>query len=107
MGEAVPRYVELKAGAPDDPDGLRTATVLSAYFHAEQMKAFRRLLWRWLAIAAAIWFIVTFATSLFSRGTMLTGLAVLGALACWGAFVERSAGKRLGALIADLPDHRL
>ena len=46
VATAVRQHVELKVGGPDDPDGLRTGTVLSAYFHAEHMTAFRRSLWR-------------------------------------------------------------
>jgi hypothetical protein len=39
------QIVELKAGGPDDPNGSRTTIVLDAYFQAEQVKVFRRLLW--------------------------------------------------------------
>ncbi|OFW31206.1 MAG: hypothetical protein A3H97_09920 [Acidobacteria bacterium RIFCSPLOWO2_02_FULL_65_29] len=81
---------------------MRTAIVLSAYVHAEHMKAFRRLLWRRLAIAAAIWLIVATTTSLLSRGAVLAGVLIVGAVACWAAFLEWSADNRLSALVAEL-----
>ena len=93
----------MKACSPDDPDGARTATVLSAYFHAEHVKAFRRLLWRRLAIAAVIWLVAATTTSLLSRGAALAGFLIVGAVACWAAVLEWSADKQLSTLLAELP----
>lgn len=77
--------------------------MLSAYLHAEDMKAFRRVLWPRLALVAAMWIIVAATTSLLSRRVMLAGLVVLGAVACWAALLEWTAANRLSALLADLP----
>ena len=63
------RIIELRAGGPDDPDGSRTAEVLGAYFHAEHVRAFRRLLWPRLALVALIWLLVATMASL-SGSTM-------------------------------------
>jgi hypothetical protein len=103
MAGSAKQFVELRACGPDDPDGLRTAAVLSAYLHAEGMKAFRRMLWPRLALVATTWIVVTATTSLLSRRVMLAGLVVLGAVACWAALLEWTAANRLSALLADLP----
>lgn len=95
-------FVEFTAGGPDDPEGLRTGTVLSAYFYAEHMRRFRRLLWQRLGILAALWFLVSL-TALFSPVAIATGFAIFGATGCWAAFVDWSAERRLKALIDDLP----
>jgi hypothetical protein len=102
----VRQFVELQACGPDDPNGTRTAVVLSAYFHAEHMRAFRRLLWRRLGALAAAWFTIAATTSLLSPGAIVTGIAVLGGLACWAAAIEWNADKRLSALLADVPPSR-
>jgi hypothetical protein len=92
---------ELKAGGADDPDGLRTAAVLNAYFQAEHAKVFRRLLWRRLAIAALILSVVALTSHLLSHGAALAGFLIVGLVAGWAAFLEWSADSRLGALLAD------
>jgi hypothetical protein len=94
--------IELTAGGPDDPDGFRTATILTAYFHAEHMRAFRRLLWRWLAYAACLWSAVTLTTSLFSRAATVGGFVIIGTCVCWPAILEWNAANRVGALVANL-----
>lgn len=93
--------MELKAGGPDDPDGSRTATIVSAYLHAEHMKAFRRLLWRRLAILTSIWSAVAVTTSLLSRGATTAFFAIVGAVACWSAVVAWTADHRVGELLSD------
>jgi len=100
---ATRQFVELKACGPDDPDGMRTASVLSAYFHAEHMKAFRRLLWRRLGAVAATWLMIALTTALLSRGAIVTGVAVLGGLACWVAAIEWNAARRLRELLVGIP----
>jgi hypothetical protein len=94
-------FVELKACGPDDPDGSRTATILSAYFHAEHVKAFRQLLWRRLAILASIWSAVAMTTSVLSRGATTVFFAIVGGVACWAAVLAWSADHRVAALLAD------
>jgi hypothetical protein len=99
MEIATRRFVELEAGGPDDPDGMRTATVLSAYFHAEQMRAFRQVLWRGLSVAAAIWLVAGATTSVLSRPAMITGLSLIVAAAICAAVLEWRAGCRLNELL--------
>jgi hypothetical protein len=95
-------FVELAAGGSDDPDGLRAGTVLSAYFHAEHMRTFRRLLWQRLGALASIWFILSL-TPLFSRVAIASGFGLFGAVGCWASIVEWNAENRLKALLDDLP----
>ena len=96
---ATRQFMALKACGPDDPDGMRTATVLSAYLHAEEMRAFRRLLWRRLIAGAAAWLMLALTTTLLSRGAIVIGFAVLGGLACWAAAIEWNAVRRLRGVI--------
>ena len=95
------QIIELKAGGRDDPDGTRTAAVLAAYFHAEHMQAFRRLLWRRLGVVATVWFLVGVTTEFLSKNALVVGLAVLGAVAAWVAIVEWRAAERLNTLLAE------
>jgi hypothetical protein len=101
---ATQRFVELKAGGPDDPDAMRTATVLDAYFRAEHMRAFRQLLWRRLAVAAVVWLTVVGLTALLSRSAMFVGLMVIVAAGTWAAVLEWRADRRLSGLLAGLAD---
>jgi hypothetical protein len=94
------QIIELKAGGPDDADGLRTAAVLDAYFHAEHMRAFRRLLWRRLAMIAIVWFLVGITTEILSKNALFVGLGLLGGVAAWAAVVEWRAAERLNRLVA-------
>jgi hypothetical protein len=89
--------VELKAGGPDDPDCCRTATVLGAYFHAEQLRASRHQLWARLAVVAVIWLIVATIASL-SANTIFAGLLILAVGSLVPLLHEWYAGKRLSDL---------
>jgi hypothetical protein len=97
--EASRRVFELKAGGPADPDALRAATVLSAYFHAEHMRAFRRLLWRRLAVLAVAWALIGGLSSLFSARAVVDGLAVFGVIAIGAAVVEWQAAEHLTEVV--------
>jgi hypothetical protein len=77
--------------------------VLSAYFHAEHVRTFRRLLWRRLGAVAAGWLMIALMTSLLSRGAIVMGFTLLGGSACWAAAIEWKADRRLSGLLADLP----
>ena len=103
---------ELRAGGPDDPDGSRTAAVLTAYLYAEQMRAFRQLLWPRLAALGAGWFVIGTLTSLFSRLAFGAGFLCLlaagaaAAVAEWRAAEHFSECIRLHASIVDAqPKH--
>jgi hypothetical protein len=93
------QVIELQAGGPQDPDGLRAATVLTAYFHAEHMRAFRQLLWKRLAALGSAWFIVGTLTSLFSRVALIGGLAMFAAIVIGAAVAEWRADSRLRELL--------
>ncbi len=93
------RNIELKACAPDDPDGSRSAAVLAAYFHAEHMKTFRQLLWGRLGVGALGWFLVGVTTDVLSRNALFVGLGFIVVVAAWAAVVEWRAGKRLIAVV--------
>jgi fatty acid desaturase len=90
---------ELKAGGADDPEASRAAAVLEAYFHAERTRAFRRVAWRGIAIAAAVWMLVGLTAPTLSRDLTWVGLSVLAAIAAWAALVEWRASERLARLI--------
>jgi Flp pilus assembly protein TadB len=90
--------VELKACGPEDPDGSKTAAVLGAYFEAEHARAFRRLLWLRLAVAAIVWVLIGTTTSLIGLSAVFAGLTVIGAAAVFAAIVEWRAERRLSAL---------
>jgi hypothetical protein len=90
--------IEIQTGGPHDPDGSRTAAALAAYFHAEHVRAFRRLLWRRLALIALAWLLGTTVASL-SANTVLAGLCVLGGGATWAGVLEWRAGRKLSALV--------
>ena len=75
--------------------------MLAAYFHAEHMKAFRRLLWHWLALVTVIWLVVATMTNLIPTNVWPVGLGVLGIAAVGAAVVEWRAAKRFSGLLAD------
>lgn len=97
------KVVDLEVCGQDDPDGLRAATVLIAYFRVERTRVFRRGLWHALRIIATIWLILGLSTPVVSTGTTLRGLVILGFLACWAGLREWTAASRLSALLAGLP----
>ena len=75
--------------------------MLAAYFHAEHMKAFRRLLWRRLALVAVMWLLVATMTTLIPTNVYPVGLGILGIAAVGAALVEWRAAKRFSGLLAD------
>lgn len=93
------QIVELQACGPDDPDGLRTASALSAYFAAEHAQIFRRLMWRRLAVIALIAWLLEATTSLLSGTVLLATFVVLGAIAIAAAIDEWRAQQKLQALL--------
>jgi hypothetical protein len=90
-------FIEVRVGGTDDPDGSRAASVLTAYFHAECMRAFRRSLWRRLAILAAIFLAAAAVASLPERDVLI-GAGLLGGAGVWAAILEWRAAQRLHAL---------
>ena len=99
MGDATRHVVELRACGPDDPDGQRAASVLAAYFNAEHTRAFRQLLWRRLALGAAVAWLIEATTPLLPRAGLVVALLVLGAAATAAAVAEWRADNTLRALI--------
>jgi hypothetical protein len=96
----------LEAGGPDDPDGSRTATVLSAYLDAENTRAFRQRLWKRLAMAALGWLIIATTFSALSYTPAFIGSLVIAGTAVRAAVLEWLADKRLSGLLADCRSHR-
>ena len=72
---------------------------MGAYFEAEHAIAFRRLLWRQLALVAATWTLV--ATFFLSDGVLIAGLLVIAAAAGYAVALEWRAKRALNGLIAD------
>jgi hypothetical protein len=96
-----PRLIELRTCGANDLDGLRAASLLHAYFHAEQLRAFRRLLWRRLALATALFLVGALSIPLPHRA-IYTGVAMLVAAGIWPAVLEWRADHKVHALLADL-----
>jgi hypothetical protein len=61
---------------------------MRAYVRAQEANAFRRLLWRRLAIMTLTWLIAAWAMSL-SRAATLVGVAMLAVPALWALSYER------------------
>ena len=99
MGGATSHVVELKACGPDDPDGQRAASVLAAFFNAGHTRAFRQLLWRRLALGAAVAWLIEATTPLLPRTGLVVALLGLGAAATAAAVAEWRADNTLRALI--------
>ena len=90
---------ELEAGGADDPDGSRTAAVLTAYLHAEQMRVFRQLLWPRLGMLGVGWLVLGTLTSLFSRLAFVGGFVFLLGGAVAVAVAEWRASEHLNELL--------
>jgi len=71
------QVIKIAACDPGDPDGTRAAEVLSAYFHAEHMRAFRRTVWRNLSMVAFIWLLAAAITPFISPNEFFSGIAVV------------------------------
>lgn len=97
--DATRQVFELKAGGPGDPDGSRTAAVLTAYLNAEQMRRFRQLLWPRLGALGVGWLVLGTLTSLFSRLAFVGGFVFLVAVAVAVAVAERRASEHLRELL--------
>ena len=91
---------ELRAGGVDDPDASRAATVLAAYFDAEQARAWRRLVWRAVAVGGLAGWTLAVTTSALTPVDLVFGAGLLGAPAITSALAEWRARKKLATLIA-------
>jgi hypothetical protein len=89
----------LKACGPDDRDGQRAASVLAAYFNAEQTRAFRQLLWRRLLAGAVFAWLIEATTPLLPGTGLVVALLAFGAAAIAAAVAEWRAETTLSALI--------
>lgn len=96
-----PRIIELRTCGPDDPDGSRAASVLHAYFCAEQVRAYRRLLWRRLALLTALFGVGAVSISLPPQA-IYTGVGMLVAAGAWPAILEWRADHKLHGLLRNL-----
>ncbi len=92
------RLVELRAGGPDDPDAMRTASILAAYFAAAQAQALRRALWPPAATVAGIASLLALTTFL-QRTTLVMVLLGCTAVLLGTAALEWRAERRLRVLL--------
>jgi hypothetical protein len=90
--------IELKACDANDPRGHRAASVLAAYFRAAHARAFRQLLWRRLAVAAVVAWLIEATTPLLPRPDFVVALLSLAAVAAAAAVAEWRAEHTLRAL---------
>ena len=98
------QIVELKACGQDDPDGRRAASVLAAYFYAQQTRMFRQRLWGRLALCAGGAWLIEAMTPLLPQAGLLIALVLVGAVGTRAAVVEWRARKALTALLGQCPD---
>jgi len=98
MASGSQRFVEVRACGIDDLDASRAASVLAAYFHAEHMRIFRRLLWRRLAVFGAVFLVGAAAISLSERAFVIGG-GIIVAIGAWAAILEWRADQKLTALL--------
>ena len=89
---------EFKLRSEHDPDGRRASAVVNASIAREQARAFRRLLWRRIAVLCLLWY-ATATTPFLTTGAAAGGFAVLGAAAVGGGLFEWRAVKRLSRLL--------
>ena len=100
MRGATMQMVELRALGPGDRDGHQAASVLAAYFNVEHTRAFRRRVWRRLAVAAVVALLVEAMTPLLPRAGLFVALIAFGAAAAAAAAAEWRAEHALHRLIA-------
>ena len=95
------RLVDLRAGGLDDPDARRAATVLGAYFRAEEASTRCRRVWRGVAIGALLVWAVNILTSALTPVDTVFGsiLAVAALVAVMVAKLQ--ARSRLDALLTE------
>jgi O-antigen ligase len=99
MRDAKRQLIELQACGPADPDAQRAASVLAAYFKAEQKRAFRQILWPRLALGAIVAWVVEAITPLLTEAALVAALLAFVAAAAAVAVSEWRAGNALRALI--------
>jgi hypothetical protein len=87
-------FVQIRAGSAEDPDATRTAAVLAAYFHLEEVRAFCREVWRRLALLGVVWTLMA-AVLPGVRADLEGGLALIVVAAVAAAMVECWAAFRL------------
>jgi len=92
------RLVELRPGGPDDPDAMRAASILAAYFAAGQAQALRRVLWPPAAAAAGLALLLALTTFLH-RTTLVMVLLGCAAVLIGTAVFEWRAERRLRTLL--------
>jgi len=93
------RLVDLRAGGLDDPDATRAATLLDAYFRAEQASTLRRRVWRGAAVCVLAAWAVNVIVPGLTRVDILFGLGLIGTAAIATAIAELQARSRLDSLV--------
>ena len=98
-GHRSSQTIELKAGGPDDPEGMRAAAVLGAYFDAEHSRLFCRLLWRRSAVICLVAWLLAATTPLLPRTALVATLILFGTLAVAAGVAEWRMQGRLHTFI--------
>jgi hypothetical protein len=93
------KLVNLRAGGLDDPDATRAATILAAYFRAEQASTLRRRVWRGAAICLLATWALSGIASALTRVDVVFGLGLIGTAAIATAIAELQARSRLDSLV--------
>jgi hypothetical protein len=83
------------AGGVHDPEGVRTATIVAAYFEAEQARATRRRVWRVAAVAVLVVWAVNVITPFLTPVDEVFGAALLAGAVLASGITEWRARRRL------------
>lgn len=78
---------------------MRSAAVLAAHFHLEQVQVFCRLLWRRLAALGIGWTVFWYFLPGMSRAALGVGLGIVGLAGVGALVMERRAARSLDRML--------
>lgn len=87
--------IEVPATGPDDPNGMRSAAILAAYFKVEHVQAFCGLLWRRLVALGVGWIVIATLIPGISHTAFWMGLGLIGIVAVGAVVSQRRAIRNL------------
>ena len=99
---ATRHVIGVSAPGRRDPDGMRGAAVLSAYFHLADMQGWCRQRCYELTVLGVIWALLSRLVPGISGAELGAWLGALGAVAAGAKVAEWRATRRLGRMVASL-----
>src|SRR5262245_26241393 len=88
-------WIGQRAGGVRDPETLRTATIVAAYFEAEDARATRRRVWRAVAVAGLTVWAVSVSTPVLTHVDEVFGAALLATAVLASGVTEWRARRKL------------